>query len=64
LFAFFITKNLFLKEKKRKKRKPRKGGGAWLQRSNAIKEGYEGGYCVYGGISLQPKERVGGSRLN
>ena len=49
------NKIYFLKEKREKKKAFTSGGGAGLQRSNAINDGFVRWVCVYGGISLQTK---------
>jgi len=50
-----FNKIYFLKEKRKKKKAFTSGGGAGLQRSNAINDGLVRWVCVYGGISLQTK---------
>ncbi|OSZ80191.1 hypothetical protein CAP36_02765 [Chitinophagaceae bacterium IBVUCB2] len=51
------NKIYFLKEKRKKKKAFTSGGGAGLQRSNAINDGLVRWVCVYGGISLQTKSK-------
>jgi len=57
------NKIYFLKEKRKKKKAFTSGGGAGLQRSNAINDGLVRWICVYGGISLQTKDWGCASRL-
>jgi hypothetical protein len=49
----FHLNKIYFKRKKRKKESNYIRRRGCLQRSNAIKDGFVGRLCVYGGISLQ-----------